>query len=83
MASPFFTSAATKTHAHGRRSYLKAICQMEKSSRLVVKNFFRKLTRRLSHFLGGKSVKHVGEKVQLCRGNVSKLWGGNVLRVSE
>ena len=35
------------------------------------------------HFWGGKSVKHVGEKVQLCRGNVSKLWGGNVLRVSE
>ena len=35
------------------------------------------------HFLGGKSVKHVGEKVQLCRGNVSKLWGGNVLRVND
>ena len=35
------------------------------------------------HFLGGKSVKHVGEKVQLCRGNVSKLCRGNVLRVSD
>ena len=35
------------------------------------------------HFLGGKSVKHVGEKVQLCRGNVSKSCGGNVLRVND
>ena len=35
------------------------------------------------HFSGGKSVKHRGEKVHSQGGNVSKSWGGNVLRVSD